>query len=94
MAINKYKLIKDQEVNVSNFIYKAVDRKELEFDVVVSESGKRLDHYAQEYYEDAGNWWLIAAASGIGWWLQVPEGVVLKIPSDLEEVEDFIESIE
>ena len=64
------------------------------FDVVVSESGKRLDHYAQEYYEDAGNWWLIAAASGIGWWLQVPEGVVLKIPTDLEEVEDFIESIE
>lgn len=91
--MNKYKTIRDQEVNISNFIYKAIDRKELEFDVVVSEAGKRLDHYAQKYYGDAGNWWIIAAASGIGWWLQVPEGVVLKIPTDLEEVEEFIESI-
>jgi hypothetical protein len=50
----------------------------------------RLDEYAQEYYQSWLNWWIIAAASGIGWWFNltktennqesVESGVQLYIP--------------
>jgi hypothetical protein len=86
MAINKYQLVKGKTINVSPFIYKAVEKDEIVYDEIVTEAGKRLDHYANEYYGDANNWWIIAAASGIGWWMQVPAGVVLRIPLDLEDV--------
>ena len=86
MAINKYQLVKGKTINVSPFIYKAVEKDEIVYDEIVTEAGKRLDHYANEYYGDANNWWIIAAASGIGWWMQVPAGVVLRIPLSLEDV--------
>ena len=86
MAINKYQLVKGKTINVSPFIYKAVENDEIVYDEIVTEAGKRLDHYANEYYGDANNWWIIAAASGIGWWMQVPAGVVLRIPLSLEDV--------
>lgn len=86
MAINKYQSVKGKSVNVSPFIYQAVEKNEIVYDEIVSEAGKRLDHYANDYYGDANNWWIIAAASGIGWWMQVPPGVVLKIPTDLNDV--------
>lgn len=86
MAIDKYKLVKGRFINVSPFIYKAVENNEIDFDIVVTEAGKRLDHYSQEYYSDPNNWWIIAAASGIGWWLQVPDSVVLRIPTDLSQI--------
>jgi hypothetical protein len=31
-------------------------------------------------------WWVIAAASGIGWGMQVPPGVILKIPTEPGDV--------
>ena len=86
MAIDKYHLVKGKTINVSPFIYQAVEKNEIVYDEIVTEVGKRLDHYANEYYNDANNWWIIAAASGIGWWMQVPPGVVLRIPLDLEDI--------
>ena len=93
MPISRYKNIRGKEVNISGFLYRAVQNNEIEVEVVVSEKGKRLDHYAFEYYNDADNWWIIAAASGIGWWLQIPEGIVLTIPTNLSEIEALKESI-
>ena len=84
MAIDKYKLVKGRFINVSPWIYKAVENDLIRYETILSETGKRLDHYAYVYYGDANNWWIIAAASGIGWWMQVPEGVVLRIPLDLQ----------
>ncbi len=52
--------------------------------------GERLDTLAAKVYKDSKYWWVIAAASGIGWPLQVPPGVVLAIPSDLDEVYRFM----
>ena len=52
--------------------------------------GERLDTIAGVVYGDAGLWWVIAAASGIGWGLQVPAGVVLTIPTDLNQVSLFV----
>jgi hypothetical protein len=89
MAIDKYKSIRGKEVNISPFIYKAVEDNIIDCDIVITQEGKRLDHYSQDYYSDANNWWIISAASGIGWWLQVPPGTVLRIPVDLQQVIDL-----
>jgi len=43
--------------------------------------GQRLDIIAANAYGDATLWWVIAAASGIGWQCQVPAGTVISIPS-------------
>ena len=52
--------------------------------------GERLDIIAGKMYGDSSLWWVIAAASGIGWGLQVPPGVVLTIPTDLNQVMLFV----
>tara|TARA_B100000214_G_scaffold195420_1_gene141390 strand:- start:2465 stop:2749 length:285 start_codon:yes stop_codon:yes gene_type:complete len=44
---------------------------------------ERLDHVAYKHYGDTRLWWIIAAASGIGWGLQCPPGTYLKIPTNL-----------
>ena len=47
----------------------------------------RIDTLAGRIYGDGRLWWVIAAASGIGWWLQVPAGTRIVVPTDLSEVE-------
>lgn len=41
---------------------------------------QRLDTIAALNYNDGRLWWVIAAASNIGWGLQVPPGTFLRIP--------------
>jgi nucleoid-associated protein YgaU len=43
--------------------------------------GQRLDSIAGEVYGNGKLWWILAAASGIGWGLQVPPETVIKIPN-------------
>jgi hypothetical protein len=45
----------------------------------------RLDQLAGKIYGSGNYWWAIAAASNIGWGLQVPPGTRLLIP-DIEQV--------
>lgn len=52
--------------------------------------GERLDTIAGVLYGDGSLWWVIAAASGIGWCLQVPPGIVLTIPTDLNQVALYV----
>ena len=52
--------------------------------------GQRLDVVSANYYGVAEYWWIIAAASGIGWQCQVPAGTVLKIPVSLERVVQLV----
>lgn len=49
----------------------------------------RLDHLAGFYYEDPSMWWVIAAASNIGWGMQVPSGTLVRIP-DLQSISSFL----
>ena len=93
MPISRFLDVGDSEISFAGFIYRAIENDIIDVDVVISDGSKRLDHYAQEYYEDPDNWWVIAAASGIGWWLQIPSGVVLSIPTDLDQIEALRESI-
>ena len=94
MAINKYKTIRGKEINVSPYLYKAAINNQIDYETIVSSRDKRLDHYAYEYLGDANNWWVIAAMSGIGWWLQVPNGVILRIPRNVQEIVSFIEELD
>ena len=65
-------------------IFNAVLSGTLEADTIVLTQGQRLDHLAGQYYGDSSYWWIIAAASGIGWAMQCPAGTVIKIPKNLD----------
>jgi len=56
----------------------------------VTTSFDRLDNIAAQVYGDGRLWWVIAAASEIGWWLQIPPGTLLKIPINLGEIEEML----
>lgn len=58
-------------------------------DVVILSGGQRLDTLAALYYNDSRFWWVLAAASDIGWGLQVPQGTVISIP-DINAVASVI----
>ena len=49
----------------------------------------RLDTLSGELYGDARYWWVLAAASNIGWGLQVPPGIVISV-LDLVSVERLV----
>jgi nucleoid-associated protein YgaU len=68
----------------------AVKNGEISTSIVVIQDGDRLDAIAGRVYGDGRLWWVIAAASNIGWWLQVPPGTRIVIPNDLSQVESYI----
>lgn len=49
----------------------------------------RLDVLAGQYYGDGKYYWLIAAASNIGWSLQIPPNTRIVIP-DLQQALQFL----
>ena len=67
-------------------IFEAVESNTIQYSTHVLKEGERLDTVAGKSYNDSKYWWIIAAASGIGWSLQVPPGTFLKIPNNLNEV--------
>ena len=67
-------------------IYNAVKTGALSYTSAVIRDGDRLDHLAHSAYGNGRLWWIIAAASGIGWALQLPPGTVVKIPTDINAV--------
>tara|TARA_B100000700_G_scaffold35223_1_gene34151 strand:+ start:422 stop:673 length:252 start_codon:yes stop_codon:yes gene_type:complete len=73
----------------------AIIRRAVQFGVLKTEpfvlsEGQRLDLVSANFYGDAQYWWVIAAASGIGWQCQVPAGTYLRIPSSLSEVRGLV----
>ena len=73
-----------------NLIYRAVQAGALSYRLHILKEGERLDILAGKYYGNGRLWWVIAAASGIGWAAQVPPGTRLFIPTDLGEVEAYV----
>lgn len=73
-----------------NAVKHAVDRGELTVRIQTMQGEERLDVIAGRVYGDSRSWWVIAAASGIGWALQVPPGTRLVIPLDLSQVADIV----
>jgi hypothetical protein len=70
-------------------IRRAILSGELPFRETVITESQRLDVLAGIEYGNSEYWWIIAAASNIGWGLQVPPGISLKIPK-LKEALGFI----
>ena len=56
----------------------------------IVKEGERLDTIAGRVYGDGTLWWVIAAASGIGWCLQVPPGTLLLIPKRLGQINALV----
>lgn len=61
----------------------------IRFQQIILQESNRLDILAGTYYGDGKLWWLIAAASDIGWGLQVPVGTIIKIP-DLRDCSRYV----
>lgn len=55
-------------------IYYGVENGTISLQATEVSDGRRLDHYAQEYYGNGMNYWIIAAASGIRWPLGIGIG--------------------
>jgi len=70
-------------------VYDAVRLGIVPASVRVTQEGERIDTIAGEEYGDSTLWWIIAAASGIGWGLQMPPGTRLLVPN-LEQVSRVI----
>ena len=56
----------------------------------ILKEGERLDQIAGRRYGDPRLWWIIAAASNVGWWMQLPAGIQLTIPTDITQVDGII----
>ena len=71
-------------------LYRAAIAGLISCTVHISKEGERLDHLAGQFYGDATYWWVIAAASGIGWGLQIPAGTFLTVPTNIGQVEALV----
>lgn len=82
--------------SIANRLFHLVDNEVIGLKAkIVADGTKRLDQYAYDYYGESLNWWIIAAASGLGWWFNlkkeendgsgVQSGIVLFVPH-LEDV--------
>jgi hypothetical protein len=56
---------------------------------IVTTQADRLDTIAGELYGDGRYWWILAAASDIGWGLQVPPNTIINV-LDLKDVERLV----
>jgi hypothetical protein len=93
MSIGRYNFVKKIRGGkyfgtsyASTIIFNAIERGLIDYTTIELKEKQRLDHLAGVVYNDASYWWVIAAASGIGWGLQVPPGTIIRIPSSLENV--------
>ena len=74
----------------SVMVYRAVLAGTIDTQDHILQEGERLDQLAGLFYGDASVWWIIAAASGIGWAPQVPPGTYLRIPKSIDAVYSVI----
>ena len=92
MAVGRYNFVKKIRngkyfgtAYTATLIFNAVEKGIVDYTTVELKEKQRLDHLAGVVYKDSSYWWVIAAASGIGWGLQVPPGTVIRIPTSLEK---------
>ena len=96
-AINRYRRVnilaggkKLGTSRVCHAIRRGVQLGQITITNYTLKENERLDTIAGRYYGDASLWWVIAAASGIGWGLQVPAGTQLTIPVKIGQVEALV----
>lgn len=67
----------------------AVKSGQLSVTPIVVRGAERLDTIAGNIYGDSRYWWILAAASDIGWGLQIPVGTIINVP-DLADVSNIV----
>ena len=93
MGISRYRFVgtvdagrtimtSDANTKIRNAILNGV----LSYRSIIVQEPSRLDQIAGEQYGDSSLWWIIAAASTIGWGLQVPKGTLLLVPRNAGKV--------
>lgn len=96
MTINRYSsdsVINGKILATNNSLQRlrdAIKSGQVKTSSYVIQEGDRLDNLAGRQYGDGRLWWVIAAASNIGWWMQVPPGTRIVIPLDLNQVSSVI----
>ena len=70
----------------SSRIYNGVINGTIPYTATVLQQNQRIDHVAAAAYGSSSYWWIIAAASGIGWSLQIPPATLLHIPISISEI--------
>tara|TARA_A100000164_G_C21885925_1_gene762747 strand:- start:519 stop:818 length:300 start_codon:yes stop_codon:yes gene_type:complete len=71
-------------------IRRAIQLNRISYREHVLKEGERLDVLAGKFLGSAELWWVIAAASGIGWALQSPPGTLVKIPTHIGQIEALV----
>lgn len=61
-------------------IRSAIKDGSLNYKSIILRGAERLDTIAGSEYGDGRYWWVLAAASDIGWGLQLPTGTIINIP--------------
>lgn len=96
MATSRYTFVKKIDgttvatTDISSRIYFAAQQNTIGYNTINLTEMQRLDHVAANAYSDSTLWWVIAAASGIGWSMQCPAGTVLRVPSDLNQIFELL----
>jgi len=92
MYINRYaadRIINGKILGTNGAIQRirdGVSNGNIDTSTIVLKEPDRLDNIAGRFYGDGRLWWVIAACSGIGWWLQIPAGTRLVVPNDINQV--------
>lgn len=92
MSLSRYINLQGPEANtksmseVNYLIRLGVIRGDIRTNEIVLEENRRLDQLSGQFYGTASYWWVIAAASGIGWGLQVPAGTLISVPLDINQI--------
>ena len=75
---------------LSKRIRDGINSGDISFVTRIVATGERLDTISGQQYGDSSLWWIIAAANGIGYAMQIKEGRELIIPLDLEQIAAII----
>lgn len=67
-------------------IQRGIELGEIEVETLTLGGKQRLDTLAGQYYGDSSFWWVIAAASGIGWGMQIIPGTIIRVPKNLNQI--------
>jgi len=74
---------------ISRQIFDGINNGAIKYSENYLQQGERLDVLAGQVYGDGRLYWIICAASGIGFAAQVPPGTIIKTPN-LSDVTRYI----
>lgn len=66
-------------------IREGIKNQNIRYQTVILSGGERLGNIAGRFYGNGSLWWVLAAASNIGFGLQVPPGTIIIVP-DLNDI--------